>query len=149
MNKDKSKIIKIIISGAYDIIVATAILLFVYWVTQVGIEENNFHVPFVCMCILIALISIKNAIVNPELKFIKFLETIYSDMIKPLISMVLTLILFIVCLGEEKRSALNCALDVGNMIVLCVFVVPAGLLIYLGSKFLVFIYNKIRSRKQL
>ena len=70
-------------------------------------------------------------------------------MIKPLISMVLTLILFIVCLGEEKRSALNCALDVGNMIVLCVFVVPAGLLIYLGSKFLVFIYNKIRSRKQL
>ncbi len=49
MNKGKSKIIKIIISGAYDIVVATAILLFVYWVAQVGIDKKNFYVPYVCV----------------------------------------------------------------------------------------------------
>ncbi len=43
MNIDK-KIIKIIISVVYDIIVATAILLFVYWVSQVGMEKNNYRI---------------------------------------------------------------------------------------------------------
>ena len=53
----------------------------------------------------------------------------------------------LLCLDENKSFARSCALDAGNMLVLCIFVVSSVGLIFLFSKGLVCLINKHRKSK--
>ena len=133
------------IVNIYDVVVSASILIFVYWLAIVGIER--FNVPLGCMTFLFVTISIKNAYLNKELKFKKMIEIVFGDLIKPLLSMLVGMIICMICMGAGWRGALNYALDFGNMLVLSCFVSFTVLCIHIFSKFILFIYIRVRHKK--
>jgi len=130
----------------YEMVIAALILVFVYWIAINGYEK--FDIPYNLFLALVVLISIKCLFDNKEFRVGPIVRTIFSDLIKPALSMLTGLFLCMLCLGEAWKGAKNYALDVAYTMILVLAVTIAVLIIVVISYLLIGIKTLIVKKRR-
>lgn len=141
-----SEIKKNIFLYMYEMVIAALILVYVYLIAINGYE--NLDVPYNLFLVLVVLISIKSLFDNREFRVGPIVRTIFSDLIKPALSMLTGLFLCMLCLGEAWKGAKNYALDVTNTVIVVLAVTIVVLIIVFISYLLLGIKRLIIVKKR-
>lgn len=98
--------------------------------------------------VLVVLISTKSLFDNRKFRVGSIVRTIFSDLIKPALSMLTGLFLCMLCLGEAWKGAKNYALDVTYTVILVLAVTIVVLIIVTISYLLIGIKTLIVKKRR-